>query len=132
MTEQIETQHEKVEQTPDSSEQNYHGNVTSLPSADRGNKLRILEALLFAASEPLDAATLSKHLSEDDDIEALIEELKTFYASRGVNLVKVSGKWAFRTADDLSYLLEQYAVETKTPLKGLLWKPWQLLHITSQ
>ncbi len=101
-------------------EQNFQGNVTSLPSADRREKLRILEALLFAASEPLDETTLSKHLSSEDDIQALLEELKTFYASRGVNLVKVAGRWAFRTAEDLSYLLEQYAVEQKKLSKAAM------------
>jgi segregation and condensation protein B len=89
------------------------GNISHLPSADRRAKLRILEALLFAASEPLDEVTLSKHLKSGDDIKALIEELQGFYASRGVNLVRVAGKWAFRTADDLSYLLERHAKEER-------------------
>jgi segregation and condensation protein B len=43
----------------------------------------------------------------------LLDELKGFYASRGINLVKVAGKWAFRTADDLAYLLERHAVEER-------------------
>ena len=103
-----------------SLEEDFKDNVTSLPSADRGNKLRILEALLFAASEPLDKATLSRHLSEDDDVEALLDELQTLYNSRGVNLVKVAGCWAFRTAEDLSYLLEHYSVEQKKLSKAAL------------
>ncbi len=89
------------------------GNISHLPSADRREKLRILEALLFAASEPLDETTLAKHLKSGDDIKALIEELQGFYASRGVNLIRVAGKWAFRTADDLSYLLERHAREER-------------------
>ncbi len=123
MTDQIEENEESVETTApsgESVEQSFTGNVTALPSADRGEKLRILEALLFAASEPLDKATLSKHLSEGDDIEALLDELQTFYANRGVNLVSVAGRWAFRTAEDLSYLLEQYAVEQKKLSKAAL------------
>jgi segregation and condensation protein B len=44
---------------------------------------------------------------------ALLEELQSLYAARGVNLVKVAGKWAFRTADDLSFLLEKQAVEQR-------------------
>ncbi len=89
-------------------------NVTSLPSAaDRGEKLRILEALLFAATEPLSARVLGEHLDGDDDLTALLQELQGFYAGRGVNLVSVGGKWAFRTAPDLSYLLERHAVQQK-------------------
>ena len=88
-------------------------NIAQLPSADRREKLRILEALLFAASEPLDETTLSKHLRSGDDVTALLVELQGFYASRGINLVRVAGKWAFRTADDLSYLLERHAREER-------------------
>ena len=88
-------------------------NVAALPSADRGEALRIIEALLFAASEPLDVTFLAKHLKAGNDVAALLEELKGFYAGRGVNLVKVAGKWAFRTAGDLAYLLERHAVEER-------------------
>ena len=88
-------------------------NVTALPSADRREKLRVIEALLFAASEPLDIDTLAFNLPEGEDIEALLDELQGLYAGRGVNLVKVAGKWAFRTADDLSFLLERQAVEQR-------------------
>lgn len=88
-------------------------NVARLPSADRREKLRILEALLFAAAEPLDESSLAKHLGAKDDVAQLLEELQTLYAGRGVNLVRVAGKWAFRTAEDLSFLLEHYAVEQR-------------------
>lgn len=88
-------------------------NIAQLPSADRREQLRILEALLFAASEPLDETYLATHLKSDDDVMALLEELKGFYASRGINLVRVAGKWAFRTAEDLAYLLERHATEQR-------------------
>src|SRR6476646_7529737 len=83
------------------------------PSANRQEKMRILEALLFAAPEPLDPAALAQHFAEDEDISALLEELRELYATRGVNLVRVAGKWAFRTADDLAFLLEREAVEQR-------------------
>ena len=89
------------------------GNVAALPFADHREKLRILEALLFAASEPLDEAVLKSHLAADEDIAGLLEELRAFYAGRGVNLVRVAGKWAFRTSEDLAYLLERYAVQER-------------------
>ena len=95
-------------------------NVAALPFADHREKLRILEALLFAAAEPLDEAKLAGHLAEGENIAALIEELRAFYAGRGVNLVKVAGKWAFRTAEDLSYLLERYATQERRLSKAAL------------
>jgi segregation and condensation protein B len=83
------------------------------PSADRQEKLRILEALLFAAPEPLDQAELAEHFAEGEDIATLLAELQSTYATRGVNLVRVAGKWAFRTAEDLAFLLEREAVEQR-------------------
>ncbi|MFD0987509.1 SMC-Scp complex subunit ScpB [Methyloligella solikamskensis] len=91
----------------------FPSNVTSLPSADRREKLRIVEALLFAASEPLDEKTLGRHFNADEDVAALLEELQGLYAGRGVNLVRVAGKWAFRTAEDLGFLLEREPVEQR-------------------
>jgi segregation and condensation protein B len=88
-------------------------NVTALPSADRREKLRVIEALLFAADEPLDEETLGVNLPTGEDIAALLEELQGLYAGRGVNLVRVAGKWAFRTAEDLSFLLERHAVDQR-------------------
>jgi segregation and condensation protein B len=95
-------------------------NVARLPSADRREKLRILEALLFAAAEPLDEKALRLHLAPKDDVNALLEELQGYYAGRGVNLVRTAGKWAFRTAEDLSFLLEHYSVEQRKLSKAAL------------
>lgn len=75
--------------------------------------LRIVEALLFASSTPLDEAWLAGHLRHGSDIGALLAEIKAAYAPRGVNLVRVAGKWVFRTAEDLGYLLERHAVEER-------------------
>ena len=88
-------------------------NVIALQSTDRREKLRIVEALLFAAAEPLDETVLARHFVEGEDVKALLEELQSLYAGRGVNLVRVAGKRAFRTADDLSFLLEKQAVEQR-------------------
>ena len=88
-------------------------NVIALQETDRREKLRIVEALLFAAAEPLDEQALARHFMEGEDIKALLDELQSLYAGRGVNLVRVAGKWAFRTAEDLSFLLEKQAVEQR-------------------
>jgi segregation and condensation protein B len=75
--------------------------------------LRILEALLFAAAEPLAAAEMAPYLGEGADVEALLEVLAKRYAARGVNLVRRGGGWAFRTAGDLGFLLRRDSVESR-------------------
>lgn len=87
--------------------------VTIHPSSENREKIRILEALLFAASEPLDLKTLAEPLEEGEDIPALLEELQANYAGRGVHLKCIGGRWAFRTAEDLGYLLEKHTVEQR-------------------
>jgi segregation and condensation protein B len=77
---------------------------------DRAEELRILEALLFAAEEPLDEKTLSARLPAGADLPALLAELQCEYACRGVNLVRVAGKWMLRTASDLAWLLTRESV----------------------
>ena len=84
------------------------------PQAEkRADELRLLEALLFAAAEPLDEKTLAARLPSGTDIGAALARLQAEYALRGVNLVRVAGKWAFRTANDLSWLLTKETVEPK-------------------
>ena len=94
--------------------------IAALPSADRREKLRILEALLFAAAEPLEESKLTLHLGKGGDVATLLDELKGFYAGRGINLVRVAGKWAFRTAEDLAFLLERHAVAERRLSKAAL------------
>jgi segregation and condensation protein B len=80
---------------------------------DHGEALRIAEALLFAAREPLAAQELAGRLPEGSDVAAVLADLAEHYADRGVNLVQVAGKWAFRTAGDLSFLLARDVVEPR-------------------
>ncbi len=77
---------------------------------ERTEELRILEALLFAAEEPLDEKALAARLPAGIDVRALLAQLQQEYAPRGVNLVRVGGKWTLRTASDLSWLLTREAV----------------------
>jgi len=83
-------------------------------------KLRRLEALLFASSEPLDAKALARSLDAGDDVNALLAELQREYKDRGVTLIRVSGRWQFRTAEDLSYLLERQQKEERRLSKAAL------------
>ncbi len=69
--------------------------------------LRMAEALLFAATEPLDQGTLEQRLPEGVDVPAVIAELTRRYQGHGVELVVVAGRWAFRTAPDLAFLMKE-------------------------
>ena len=75
--------------------------------------LRMMEALLFAAAEPLDEASLIARLPEDIDVPATLEALRKAYRERGVNLVQVAGKWTLRTAPDLKFLLQKETQVTR-------------------
>jgi segregation and condensation protein B len=75
--------------------------------------LRILEALLFASDVPLRPSDLAPYLGEGVDIPGLFLRLQEVYAERGVNLVRRGEGWAFRTAEDLGFLLRREEHETR-------------------
>src|ERR1700754_2083780 len=79
----------------------------------RPEELRLLEALLFASTEPLDQATLAKRMPDGVDIKVALAQLQADYALRGVNLVRIANKWTFRTATDLSWLMTRESTETR-------------------
>lgn len=68
---------------------------------DRFELLRLLEAILFGTGEPLSERDLAARMPEDADIAGMLEELRGQYANRGIHLVQVGTRWAFRTAPDL-------------------------------
>jgi segregation and condensation protein B len=80
--------------------------VTDVVSPDHAQHLRLLEALVFAGTQALDEEALSERLPNDADLPRLLIDLAEMYANRGVNLVKVAGGYAFRTAPDLSEKLK--------------------------
>src|SRR5579863_1702692 len=86
---------------------------TEAPVEFEPEALRIAEALVFAAAEPLDEAAIASRLPEGSNVSAVMAELQRRYAGRGVNLVRVARKWAFRTAADLAWLLSRDAKEQK-------------------
>jgi len=75
--------------------------------------LRMAEALLFAASEPLSEDALKTSLPEGADVSGIIAELQKIYEQRGVTLARVAEKWQFRTAPDLAFLLRKEKPEQK-------------------
>ena len=79
----------------------------------RAEELRLLEAMLFASAEPLDERSLAARLPQGIDVHAALFDLQQEYALRGVNLVHINGKWTFRTASDLAWLLSKETVEAR-------------------
>ena len=75
-------------------------------SEDRFQLLRLLEATLFAASEPMAEKSLAERLPEGADIAGLLQELAGLYANRGLHLMQIGERWAFRTAPDLGDRLQ--------------------------
>ncbi|HET6159223.1 MAG TPA: SMC-Scp complex subunit ScpB [Dongiaceae bacterium] len=69
---------------------------------DRYQLLRLLEAILFASTEPMGEKELAGRMPEGADINGLLQELKDQYANRGVHLLAFEDRWAFRTAPDLA------------------------------
>ena len=75
---------------------------------------REVEAIVFAAAEPLDIDTIESKVSKKTDIKKILEKLRTLYMNRGINLVCISEKWSFRTANNLSELMsKEKTVEKK-------------------
>jgi Predicted transcriptional regulator containing the HTH domain len=99
-------------------------------SEDRFQLLRLLEATLFATSEPMAEKSLAERLPEGADIAGLLQELAGLYANRGVHLLQIGERWAFRTAPDLGDRLQ---IETTSPASSPVppSRPWPSSPITS-
>mgnify|MGYP001376171462 FL=1 len=79
-------------------------NIIKFPASP--SKLeRQVEAILFAASEPLDIETIENRVQTQTNIKTILQNIKENYKNRGINLVCIKNKWSFRTADDLSKLM---------------------------
>ena len=79
-------------------------NIIDFPTSP--SKLeRQIEAILFAASEPLDIETIEKRIQTSTNIKKILNNLQETYKKRGINLVCIKNKWSFRTANDLSKLM---------------------------
>ncbi len=79
--------------------------MDDMSDMSKDNQLRILEALLFASSEPLATRALHERMPEGADVGSLLLELQAMYEARGIHLVNMDGQWAFRTAPDLADVL---------------------------
>ncbi|MDB5505932.1 MAG: scpB [Devosia sp.] len=89
-------------------------------TAIAARNLRVLEALLFASAEPLSIAEMTPFLGDGANPRALLATLTRDYASRGVNLVRRGNGWAFRTAEDLGFLLRREHTEHRALSRAAL------------
>ena len=66
-----------------------------------------IEAIVFAAAEPLDIETIENKISKKTNVEKILLKLQNEYSNRGINLVCISKKWSFRTSPNLSEIMKQ-------------------------
>ncbi|RMF72770.1 MAG: SMC-Scp complex subunit ScpB [Alphaproteobacteria bacterium] len=88
-------------------EQSMPSSPAPLPEEDLWAAERMVEALIFAAEQPLSIAEIRERLPRPVDVEAILERLTAAYEGRGIALVQVAGGWQFRTAPDLAFLLRR-------------------------
>ena len=89
------------------------GNILNFPT-NISEAEREIEAILFAASEPLDVETIETKISKKVNVQKTLEKIQNTYSNRGINLVCISKRWSFRTAENLSALMsQQKSVEKK-------------------
>jgi len=100
--------------------ESWSGDKEPEQSEIEARNIRVLEALLFASSEPVSNKDVQPFVSDGADLEALFDKLQKLYEMRGVNLVKRGAKWAFRTAKDLSFLLRREQTETRQMTRASL------------
>ncbi len=81
------------------------------PSDSLPDPLRLVEALLFASADPVTPDALARHLPEGTDLAPLLDRLQSDYEGRGINLVHVGRRWAFRTSEDLA---GRFKIETES------------------
>ena len=90
-----------------------NNNVLNFPK-NLSQTEREVEAIIFAAAEPLDIDTIESKITKKTDIKKILLKLQLIYSNRGINLVCISNKWSFRTASNLSNLMsKEESVERK-------------------
>ncbi|MDC6463825.1 SMC-Scp complex subunit ScpB [Candidatus Pelagibacter ubique] len=83
-----------------------NNNIVTFPSKINDGE-REVEAIIFAAAEPLDIDTIESKISKKIDVLKSLQKLQKEYSLRGINLVCISNKWSFRTSENLSNLMSQ-------------------------
>ena len=92
-------------------------NILKFPSSV-ANLERQVEAILFAAEEPLDEESIQEKLKAKTNISKILVSLEKQYKNRGINLICISKKWSFRTASNLSQFMNLQIHKKKKNVKG--------------
>jgi segregation and condensation protein B len=87
-------------------DKNTNNNIVKFPKKLNDGE-REVEAIIFAALEPLDIDTIESKISKKFDVLKILKKLQIEYSSRGINLVCISNRWSFRTSETLSNLMAQ-------------------------
>ena len=87
--------------------------VLAFSAPDEDEQDRMVEAILFASREPLSTDEIEQRMPKGSDAAEALRRVETAYEGRGVNVIRVAGKWSLRTASDLSFLLREEAQETR-------------------
>jgi segregation and condensation protein B len=90
-----------------------NNNILRFPSSLNKNERKV-EAILFAASEPLDIETIEKRVQSNINVKKILDKIQEDYKNRGINLICIRNKWSFRTSSDLS---ETLALQKSTQKK---------------
>tara|TARA_B100000768_G_scaffold144092_1_gene136486 strand:- start:1414 stop:2115 length:702 start_codon:yes stop_codon:yes gene_type:complete len=88
------------------TKKNLNNNIVTFPKKIN-NLEKEVEAIVFAAIEPLDIDTIESKISKKTNVLNILQKLQNEYSSRGINLVCISNKWSFRTSETLSNLMSQ-------------------------
>jgi segregation and condensation protein B len=104
--------------TPNDEMDSSGAEITHHPRMDRDQHLRIVEAMLFAATEPLSLEKLTTFLPNGTDVQALLDDLASNYKNRGVNLVQIAGHYMLRTSPEVSFVLRRETVQQKKLTKA--------------
>ena len=100
-------------------QKNNKNNVISFPQ--KKTKLeKEVEAIVFAAEEPLDVETIEQRIGTRNNVKKILENLQKEYSGRGINLVCVSNKWIFRTALDVAKLMSLQKSQQKKLSKATI------------
>jgi len=89
------------------------GGETLFQAPPLAEQERMVEAMLFASSDPLTTRQMQDRMPHGCDAAEAVQLLRKRYAGRGVNVVRVGDAWAIRTAPDLSFLMSRETVETR-------------------
>ena len=103
-------------------------NILNFPSKLSSIEKEI-EAIIFAAAEPLDIETIENKISKKTDVEKILLKLQYEYSERGINLVCISKKWSFRTSPKLSSLMTQEKTIEKKLRKKIILLIFQLNYL---